>query len=1187
MGCAIVWDGRTEVAAARDQTATLANALAAHSDRVLREAEQTASFVAWKVQHEGVRLPLRQYVQAGVLKLDVFLQVSVIDDQGILRSSTVDGFKDIDLSDRQHFRVHLGSKSDKLFVATALIGRTSGKPSIQLSRRIVGDDGSLLGVVVISMDPAALTGLFDQLRIGKEGLVLVFGAEDFAIRARRSGSKEVPGLTLPGDSPFRRALRQAPVGSFEAIMPIDGIARMVSYRMLSDYPLAVAVGFSKADYLAAFDSRRDLLLVAGLVLTALLCFVESRKAKLFRQLGALVDEARAAKERYRLLVDLSPNAVLVFRKEGLAFANPAGVRILGAQSVSELVGRAALDCIGEQSREVVRERIRKLRKEGAAAPPLEETWLRVDGSSFQAEASAVPFQDDGSPAALVLLQDITARRKAEAERDRYFNLSIDLLCIGNLDGYFTRVNPAFEHTLGWSEKELLSQPFVNFVHPEDHAATLREIRNLASGSVIENFQNRYICKDGSYRWLAWKAVMISDGLLYAAARDVTEAHAANEQLEQAKAEAEAASRAKSAFLATMSHEIRTPMNGVIGMVEVLARTGLSRDQLDMTRTIRESANALLSIIDDILDFSKIEAGRLEFEREPVSLSDVVEGLCSSLVPVAARKNVQLSTFVSPVLPERVLSDDTRLRQILYNLVGNAIKFSGGRPGQHGHVCVSVELARSAPLSVAFKIADNGIGMTSETIANLFVPFSQAEVSTTRRFGGTGLGLAICRRLAALMHGDITVSSEPGGGSTFTVELPFETESPEPIASSHDLSGIECIVIGSPTFKAAYLQAYLEHAGASVRVTPAGTNLTEAAAGYRAPIVVVHDGKPPLDVVAKAGRHADDGTMRELVIAPGQRGTAHIESPDRVVLGADGLRRQTLLHGVAVAAGRASPRSSREPSPETSASAYATPPAIAEARAQGRLILVAEDDEINQKVILRQLGFLGYAAEIASDGKEALRLWRENQYILLLTDLHMPEMDGYELAAAVRQAEPGRYRLPILALTANALQGEASRAIAAGMDGYLTKPLQLDALKAALDKWLASYADANAVPPQPEKAPEVVQGASVDLSVLSALIGEDVQVMRELLSDYLTSVRRLSGELRSHSLNGEARHVGAIAHKLKSSSRSIGALAFGDVCNQLENAGRAEDRDGIGYWLARFEETLPDVEREIEIFLDDQ
>jgi PAS domain S-box-containing protein len=781
--------------------------------------------------------------------------------------------------------------------------------------------------------------------------------------------------------------------------------------------------------------------------------------------------------------------------------------------------------------------------------------------------------------------DVTTYR--EADRERYFDLSLDLLCIATPEGYFKNVNPAFRSALGWTERELLSKPFLQFVHPDDREPTLRELKALASGNATENFENRYRCADGSYRWLAWKAVTAIDGLMYAAARDVTDARAANEMLAQAKIEAEAASRAKSAFLATMSHEIRTPMNGVIGMIEVLERTELSRDQLDMTRTVRESAGALLSLIDDILDFSKIEAGRLELEREPVALIDVVEGLCSSLIPVATRKNVRLATFISPQVPHAVLSDDTRLRQLLYNLVGNAIKFSGGRPEAYGHVSIEVEVAQAMPLRVAFKVIDNGIGMTDETLSKLFMAFTQAEISTTRRFGGTGLGLAICRRLTEMMNGRISVASEVGVGSTFTVELPFDVADGHPAPSYESLSGVDCVVFDTATFDASYVRAYLEHAGANARVAATGAELSTDIAGAGAPLVLIHDGRHNFDLAQLRGEQPrEPGVVRHLVIVPGHRGTARVEAPDRVVLGADGLRRETLLQGVAIAAGRASPRHLQQESAKTTEAVRGAPLGIAEARAQGRLVLVAEDDNINQKVILRQLGLLGYAAEIACDGKEALRLWRENEYVLLLSDLHMPNMDGYELADAIRkeEARAGARRMPIVALTANALVGEAGRAKAAGMDAYLTKPLQLDALKTALDTWLIP-----SMPPEPDRQaaqaePEAPSAPAVDFTVLASLVGDDNAIIRELLTDYLASVRRLTPELRQHAAKGNARDVGSIAHKLKSSSRSVGALALGDLCNELENAGRAEDRDRIAQWLARFDSALPQIESEIQAFL---
>ncbi|MGH6792825.1 MAG: PAS domain S-box protein, partial [Methyloceanibacter sp.] len=242
--------------------------------------------------------------------------------------------------------------------------------------------------------------------------------------------------------------------------------------------------------------------------------------------------------------------------------------------------------------------------------------------------------------------DITARKETEAQRDRFFSLSPDLLCIAGTDGYFKRVNPAFGQTLGWSDEELLARPLLDFVHAEDVAATLLEVERLKTGQPTLQFENRYRCKNGGWRWLAWKAVAHPDGLLYSAARDVTGQREANRQLEQAKADAEQASRAKSAFLATMSHEIRTPMNGVIGMAEVLAQSNLSAQQAELVTIIGASASALLGIIDDILYFSKIEAGRLEIERAPVPVADLVEEICNSLVPVAARGGVVLALFVS-------------------------------------------------------------------------------------------------------------------------------------------------------------------------------------------------------------------------------------------------------------------------------------------------------------------------------------------------------------------------------------------------------------------------------------------------------------------------------------------------------------------------------------------------------------
>jgi PAS domain S-box-containing protein len=281
--------------------------------------------------------------------------------------------------------------------------------------------------------------------------------------------------------------------------------------------------------------------------------------------------------RYRQLIASSPYAVFLSHDRQIRFANPKALETLGAYTARQVVGRCLLDFLHSDSIPIVEGRMARLREDHAVAPAIEEKWLRLDGSTFIGESIAVPCEIDGEPGALVMLQDISSRKEAEADRDRLFALSLDLTCVVDPRGYFKRVNPAFSRVLGWTSEELLSRPFIEFVHPDDRAATLRGIELHLSGNTIDHFENRYLCKDGSSRWLAWKGIKL-DGTIYGTARDVTEGRIATGQLEQARAEAEAASRAKSAFLAIMSHEIRTPMNGVIGMTEVLARTALTPDQ---------------------------------------------------------------------------------------------------------------------------------------------------------------------------------------------------------------------------------------------------------------------------------------------------------------------------------------------------------------------------------------------------------------------------------------------------------------------------------------------------------------------------------------------------------------------------------------------------------------------------------
>ena len=622
--------------------------------------------------------------------------------------------------------------------------------------------------------------------------------------------------------------------------------------------------------------------------------------------------------------------------------------------------------------------------------------------------------------------------------------------------------------------------------------------------------------------------------------------AANAALAEARDDAEAASRAKSAFLATMSHEIRTPMNGIVGMVELLARDRLSAEQASAITTIRLSADALLGIIDDILDFSKIEAGRIELERVPLNLEDLVESVCTPLAAVARKADVDLDLFVDPALPDGVWGDPTRLRQVLNNLVGNAIKFSGRRT-RRGVVRVSVEPEAGRDDRIRLMVADNGIGMDPAKVPMLFESFSQAESTTTREYGGTGLGLAICKRLIDLMGGRIDVETAPGAGATFSVSLgadAVELGGAPPVPS---LDGVVCRLVVSGRGNAdTWLARYLHNAGATVNhVAPVDLDGHEVAIGRGRPVTIWRDsvlaetGLDPLQVYPGDGHVV----LRDSDAAAGAADARLRELDGNAVARRDLLR---IVHELSDADG-CSPVAVSAPA-DAAANVAEKPNQLAGVR-----VLVAEDDVTNQAVVRRQLAVLGCEATVVGDGQQALQALKADRFDVILSDLHMPVLDGYGLIRAIRD---GGHKLPVLAFTADALRGESQRALAAGFDAYLTKPIRLDALGEALTIWVGSGPGAG----QRRRAKRPAGVDLIDRAAVAAIVGDDEEMIRDTMEAFVDAAPGFLSEMQEAQDRSSHDAVRRVCHRLKSAARTVGAGRLADRCESLERKrepGQAE------------------------------
>ncbi|MFT5416823.1 MAG: PAS domain S-box-containing protein [Gammaproteobacteria bacterium] len=783
-----------------------------------------------------------------------------------------------------------------------------------------------------------------------------------------------------------------------------------------------------------------------------------------------------------------------------------------------------------------------------------------------------------------VIQDITERKQAAEAHGRLLSIvdsTPDFVAVANLDNELMYLNDGGRSMLGVKLDETLESIDILALYPDwARVIVVEQGVPAAVSDGVWRGEVAFRHRDGSevpvsQTILAHRGSDGSVDYLSSIARDLTLAHDLQQQkmlvqeVQAAHAEAEAANRSKSEFLAVMSHEIRTPMNGIIGMLDVLTQSSLHAHQSEMVELARESSHTLLTIIEDVLDFSKIEAGKITIEHVPVGVEDVVEKVCLLFDGMAEKKNVELTLFVDPDIPQQLQGDSLRLRQVLINLINNAVKFSSGRE-LPGRVTVRAELASADDdtVWVNFIVADNGIGISASVQNRLFKPFQQADSTTTRRFGGTGLGLVIARQLADLMGGDIALASEPEVGSTFTLRLPFAGSracSPEPSV----VDGLACLVIGPLEGLTADLGRYLARAGARVQRVAnidAASVMPAALGDLWVWVFDAEHATPPLAELRAAAKRRPGEQVRMLVVSRGKRRAARFDADDLVHIDGNLLTRRRMLEAVAIAAGRSS--NGEQQQRKGLAGVAFAPPTRDTAIHQGQLILIAEDNEINQQVILRQLALLGLAADVVVDGRKALERWQSGDYSLLLTDIHMPEMDGYMLTAAIRaeEAQSGARPAVIIALTANAIAGESGHCRALGMNDYLSKPIRLADLKVMLEQWLVPL---ETVPEPPEQVSAEPVSAPVEVEELKALVGDDAAVINQFFETFRQSAKGIAEELRTAGDNGDLAGARGAAHKLSSAARSVGALKLSALCDRIERAGKTNDAAMVATLLPRF------------------
>ncbi|MFT5324794.1 MAG: two-component system sensor histidine kinase/response regulator [Planctomycetaceae bacterium] len=838
-----------------------------------------------------------------------------------------------------------------------------------------------------------------------------------------------------------------------------------------------------------------------------------------------------------------------------------------------------------------------------------ETW--PDGRTTWVSTSKLPLRDRerNVVGTFGVSRDITAQQEAlnalsqsESLNRQIVDTALDAFVGMDAEGTIIDWNPQAEVIFGWKAEDALGQTLADTIIPERfrerHFAGLKRFLETGEGSVIQRRLELVALHRSGKEFpveVTISPIRDSQSCIFSAfVHDITNRKQAEKELRASKEAAESANRAKSDFLANMSHEIRTPMNAVIGMTELVLDTELTRSQHEYLGMVRDSADSLLTLINDILDFSKIEAGRLELESSIFSIRDMLGDTLRSLSVRAHREELELACHIDPTVPDALVGDPSRLRQVVVNLVGNAIKFT-----QHGEVIVHVDVDQQDGRSVLlhFAVADTGIGIQKEKLKSVFQAFEQADTSTTRQYGGTGLGLTICSRLTQLMNGSVWAESDLGKGSTFhfTARLAV-SDTPPRVSTKRIVQGSRVLIVDDNATNRLILDEMLTNWGIETScvegVDEAIESLRKAReAGKSYDLVLSDVHMPQKDGFALAAEIRKDEKLAGAVIMMLTSGDRSEDVEQCRKFGVSAYIRKPIKQSelfdsmVAVLAIDGTGDSASQQAEDSERTEVIIPPLR---------VLLAEDSVVNQKLALALLKKWGHTGTVANNGKAAVDLATNETFDVVLMDVQMPEMDGLEATRQIRQSEVGTDRhLPIIAMTAHAMKGDRELCLESGMDDYVSKPVRPWQLINALSRFFAE--DARTVGVSREEATRVetrnggdsapAESYQVDWPVALRITQGDRDLLREIAGAFLEESRIVLADLKYAIKKEDAPTAQRMAHTIKANFRTFGVTDAHDLAFECEKAGKAGDLKFVAENLAEIQKASKVVSSQLRAFID--